>query len=152
MIIFGLEHAVRPTQRSPFWIVTVRSILVFFDRFCHCYHSFITTSNITSSDSDATISYGSESHFDGLTIEEFGRTRWPPTAAVGKATASTSGTRRVVSPERTQTLTQMIITLNYLVRHRTRCGYIHVYMCDLIKVLLLVMKAHTCNIAHINND
>ena len=74
MIIFGLEHAVRPTQRSPFWIVTVRSILVFFDSFCHCYHSFITMSNITSSDSDATISYGSESHFDGLTIEEFGRT------------------------------------------------------------------------------
>ena len=91
MIIFGLEHAVRPTQRSPFWIVTVRSILVFFDRFCHCYHSFITMSNITSSDSDATISYGSESH--KLPSKNSGGRVWPPTAAVGKATASTSGTR-----------------------------------------------------------
>ena len=31
-------------------------------------------SNITSSDSDATISYGSESRFDEFTIEEIGRT------------------------------------------------------------------------------
>ena len=127
MIVFGLEHAVRPTQLSPFLIVSVRSILVFFDRFCHCYHSFITMSNITSSDSDATISYGSESHFDGFTIEEIWRTS-VATAAVGKATASTSGTRHVVSPERTRTLTRMIIILNYLVRHRTRCGYMHVYV------------------------
>ena len=128
MIIFGLEHAVRPTQRSPFWIVTVRSILVFFDRFCHCYHSFITMSNITSSDSDATISYGSESHFDGLTIEEIGRTSVAAHRGCRQGNCFANGTRRVVSPERTRTLTRMIIILNYLLRHRTRCGYIHVYV------------------------
>ena len=74
----------------------MRSILVFFfDRFYHCYHSFITMSNINSSDSDATVSYGNESDFDGFTIERASGA----TAAVGKATASTSGTRRVDAPD-----------------------------------------------------
>ena len=73
----------------------MHSILVFFcDRFYHSYHSFIIMSNINSSDSDATISYGSESDFDGFTIEEIGLTSGA-TMAVGKAMASTSGTRRV---------------------------------------------------------
>ena len=50
--------------------------------------------DINSSESDGTVSYGSESDFDMFTIEDIKRTSGA-TAAVGKETASTSGTRRV---------------------------------------------------------
>ena len=93
MIVFCLDHAVRPAVAILDFIQ--RSILVyFFDRFYHYYHSFVNMSNVNSSDSDATISYGSESDFDGFTLGETEQTSGA-SAAVGQATpsASTSGTR-----------------------------------------------------------
>ena len=89
MIVFCLDHAVRPAVAILDCIQ--RSILVyFFDRFYHYYHSFVN--NVNSSDSDATISYGSESDFDGFTLGETEQTSGA-SAAVGQATPSTSGTR-----------------------------------------------------------
>ena len=80
-------------QLSPFWIVSKRAVFLSSSTvFTTISYSLITMSNANSSDSDATVSYGSDSDFDGFTIEEIGRTSGA-TAAVGKATASTSGTR-----------------------------------------------------------
>ena len=80
-------------QLSPFWIVSKRAVFLSSSIvFITISYSLITMSNANSSDSDATVSYGSDSDFDGFTIEEIGRTSGA-TAAVGKATASTSGTR-----------------------------------------------------------
>ena len=122
VIVIGLEHAVRPAV-CHFGLYPCTVFLSSSIVFITISYSLITMSNANSSDSHATVSYGSDSDFDGFTIEEIGRTSGA-TAGVGKATASTSGTRRVGLPVDAP----MIMMQNYLVRHRTRCGYIHVYV------------------------